>query len=396
MADDAPLSQLCSICNISPFKYKCPGCSAQTCSLPCYKRHQQWAQCSGKRDPTKFVKRSQLETPAGIDHDFNFLTSIERGLQRAERVENTTSGSASALQHGGNRRKISNQQLEAAGVAVIRAPQGLSRQKQNATHRGKSGHIVWSIEWIRDDDCHIFTECSEVETLQRLDPFRSSRKRKRIEQESAAPAVAPADNVSDSDKIQTETSLSSEQKPNEGPPLLCTAEPGQQHTTASSANDVTSQPPEQSQQQVAHNDNAGLLKHGATSEPVVPPTHSFFLLKPQTISTHKVLIPLSPDTTLADSLRGKTVLEFPTIYVFTASEAPPSSEKFLMEEAYLQQEREEQAELDETLKKVDPKTLKALERQQITEEKLKGEEEINSEAILDVLQRDLGAKGVTL
>jgi hypothetical protein len=109
--------------NTASFKYRCPGCSARTCSLPCYKRHQQWAQCNGKRDPAKFVKKSQLATPAGIDHDYNFLTSIERGLEKARRAAKG--------------RQASDQHFAVAGVAVIRAPKGLSRQKDNKTHQNK-------------------------------------------------------------------------------------------------------------------------------------------------------------------------------------------------------------------------------------------------------------------
>ncbi|CAI6244310.1 unnamed protein product [Periconia digitata] len=377
MADDALLSQLCSICNISPFKYKCPGCSAHTCSLPCYKRHQQWAQCSGKRDPTKFVKKSLLETPAGIDHDFNFLISVERGLQRAEKVENATTGSVSGLQRGANRRNVSNQQLTAAGVTIVRAPQGLSRQKQNTTHRGKSGHIIWTTEWIKDGNSHTFTECSEVETIQRLDPFRSSRKRKR----------AAADHVSKSDEMQTEARLQSEEHPNEEPPLPPAAQPGGQHTTDGS---VIPQP---QSIQVAHSDDASPLMHGTTPESLSS-KHTFFLLMPRTSSTRKVLIPLDSQATLTDSLRGKTVLEFPTIYVFPESTAPPH-ETFMMEEAYLQQERDDHTELENALKTVDPETLRKLAAEQgATDENAGGE--IDDKAILDVLKRDLGAKAKDL
>jgi hypothetical protein len=129
--------------NTNVSKYRCPGCSARTCSLPCYKRHQQWAQCSGQRDPTKFVKKSQLVTPAGIDHDFNFLTGIERDIEKAEKglgdggsgsgtVGTTRSWSQSQASQKG---QINYQHLEFAGVKVIRAPKGLSRQRENTSHR---------------------------------------------------------------------------------------------------------------------------------------------------------------------------------------------------------------------------------------------------------------------
>lgn len=126
--------------NINEPKYKCPGCSARTCSLPCVKRHKQRADCSGKRDPTKFVKRSELATPAGIDHDYNFLSGIERDLEKSDK-----SVAERGLDVGfdsrpkGDRSQRMDHQFSAAGVKVIRAPKGMSRAKENKTHRSKSG-----------------------------------------------------------------------------------------------------------------------------------------------------------------------------------------------------------------------------------------------------------------
>jgi hypothetical protein len=82
---DPLLNTLCTICHINAPKYVCPGCSAQTCSLPCTKRHKSWANCSGRRDPAAFMPASRLKTPAGIDHDYNFLSAIERERARNQR-----------------------------------------------------------------------------------------------------------------------------------------------------------------------------------------------------------------------------------------------------------------------------------------------------------------------
>lgn len=132
------IPKLTYISNTNQFKYRCPGCSARTCSLPCYKRHQQWAQCSGQRDPTKFVKKSQLATPAGIDHDFNFLTGIERGIEKAEKTASAAAADSSSETQPKTRSQLAGNlygRLEAtAGVTIIKAPKGLSRQKENNSH----------------------------------------------------------------------------------------------------------------------------------------------------------------------------------------------------------------------------------------------------------------------
>lgn len=82
---DTLLSDLCTICHINPPKYRCPRCSTRTCSLPCSRRHKLWSQCSGVRDPAAYLKRSELATESAFDRDFNFITKIERSLERAER-----------------------------------------------------------------------------------------------------------------------------------------------------------------------------------------------------------------------------------------------------------------------------------------------------------------------
>ena len=82
---DPLLTTLCSVCHAQPWRYKCPRDGALTCGLACTRKHKVWASCSGIRDVTAFLPKSVLKTRWGIDHDYNFLTSVERGRQRAER-----------------------------------------------------------------------------------------------------------------------------------------------------------------------------------------------------------------------------------------------------------------------------------------------------------------------
>ena len=140
-----------------PPKYRCPRCSTRTCSLPCTRRHKLWSQCSGGRDPAAYLKRSELATESAFDRDFNFITGIERTLERAEReVDNrgidissgvqADEGNPEGLAHptASRKRKHPNQGLakgeaaflrgaENAGVRVLRAPKGMSRNKQNGS-----------------------------------------------------------------------------------------------------------------------------------------------------------------------------------------------------------------------------------------------------------------------
>ncbi len=124
--------------HVKPHNYRCPRCSTLTCSLPCIKRHKQWAECNGVRDPSVYVKQKDLATPKGIDHDYNYLTSIERELDHAER--NATSRGVILVDDVPSREhryekgeKALEAALERCGVIVVRAPKGMSRSKLNAT-----------------------------------------------------------------------------------------------------------------------------------------------------------------------------------------------------------------------------------------------------------------------
>nr|2N94_A Chain A, Box C/D snoRNA protein 1 [Saccharomyces cerevisiae S288C] len=42
------MAVLCGVCGIKEFKYKCPRCLVQTCSLECSKKHKTRDNCSGQ------------------------------------------------------------------------------------------------------------------------------------------------------------------------------------------------------------------------------------------------------------------------------------------------------------------------------------------------------------
>lgn len=178
---DPLLTSLCSICHVSTPKYKCPRCSVRTCSLGCIKKHKAWAECSGERDPTTYIPPSKLRTAAGVDHDYNFLHGIEMSLERNEKV---LVGEKSLVQaeelrpltveevkwktgRDGKKRKVLMtrvlkeakgrvferflaQKLKKYNVAIMCAPLGMSRQKENKTTLNrKTGRINWQVEWMQ-------------------------------------------------------------------------------------------------------------------------------------------------------------------------------------------------------------------------------------------------------
>jgi hypothetical protein len=140
-------------------KYRCPRCSTRTCSLQCSRRHKKWSQCSGVRDPASYLRRSELATPTAFDRDFNFITGIERGLERAERdaedhgipmdhdyacsLEGKRSDHRTAGQRSQRRKRAGNssvgeddaflRRVQATGTNLIRAPKGMTRSRQNGS-----------------------------------------------------------------------------------------------------------------------------------------------------------------------------------------------------------------------------------------------------------------------
>lgn len=102
------------------------------------------------RDPAAYLRRNELATETAFDRDFNFITGVERSLERAERdAENRgipidRELDAEEESGIGKKRKRLNTGLvkgeagflrgaENGGVRVVRAPRGMTRNKQNTS-----------------------------------------------------------------------------------------------------------------------------------------------------------------------------------------------------------------------------------------------------------------------
>ncbi|KAF1911855.1 hypothetical protein BDU57DRAFT_523909 [Ampelomyces quisqualis] len=400
MPGEGLLSDLCSICNTTASKYCCPGCSARTCSLPCYKRHQQWAQCSGRRDPTKFVKKSQLVTPAGIDHDFNFLTGIERDIEKAEKGlqeggDRTSTSAQSWSQAQSTRKGQTNyEHLESASVKVIRAPRGLSRQKENKSHRSNNKRassariIIWTVEWFDDRKMRLLTETSSTCPVETAQPFVSRdshkvKKRKRHVDSYTTASFATKDvrPIAKDQGMPSQCDLNIEVVEKE--PKLSTSGRRASHPEEEKA--------EKAKAELAEADTTDYCDNGSSTKPMGHVDCGFYLVKPRTNSSKIVLIPLIPTATIGECLNGRTVLEFPTIYVLPKS-TPQLPQEFMLEEDYLKQEGEERKEFDALISELDPEILQRLKADgQQPGPQTTYQEEVDSKEILDVLKKDFGA-----
>ncbi|EPS32677.1 hypothetical protein PDE_07637 [Penicillium oxalicum 114-2] len=343
---DPLLSELCSICHVNPPKYRCPRCATRTCSLPCSRRHKLWSQCSGVRDPAAYLKRSELATEVAFDRDFNFITGIERTLERAERdaenrgidlnrgqvVDGEDSldggvGAASAGASAGQKRKRPAQGLvkgeagflrgaEAGAVKVLRAPRGMSRNTQN-TSRWHPKHkcLSWTVEWISATGEK--TIRNALETYQISDAYDRAFPVPKDERPNA-------DVKKDNEASGTE-SLAGQTSPEAKTPAEMSAQ----------------EPDEAESVEGKEPDGSTETAQKSNSIPPIPPHRNlyFYLHRPRTSTKRPVIVPLSPSDTLNTILRDRTVLEFPTVYALPecAQSMLESKETcpFILEEEYL-------------------------------------------------------------
>jgi hypothetical protein len=155
---------ICAICNLQPSKYTCPACSTRTCSLPCSVRHKAWKSCSGVRSPSTYLPRPALATSSSLDRDYNFLSGLDRDIERREdriaekgiKLGDEGAQRASNSSWGGGGKKKGEQKVGERcwelGVRVVRAPKGLQRSRENRTQwDGGKNVVMWCVEWIEDE-----------------------------------------------------------------------------------------------------------------------------------------------------------------------------------------------------------------------------------------------------
>ncbi|KAI2817527.1 hypothetical protein CBS115989_5975 [Aspergillus niger] len=371
---DSPLSDLCSICHLQPPKYRCPRCSTRTCSLPCTRRHKLWSQCSGVRDPAAYLRRSELATESAFDRDFNFITGIERSIERAGRdAENRgidvasevrdleavgldsedTEGVAAMGKKGGagagGKRKRGDggagggtraemeflRRAEERGVKVVRAPKGMSRNKGNGSRwLGRNQCLVWTVEWILSDGEKRMRNCSETA------PVADSYDR-----------VVPVPKEEGSDEQgQKQTG---DEKP-EGTSELKTEEQQPQDAPSTTAPEPasTTEPTQPTDAPTAQPEASNATPITSDSLPLTPHRDLYFYLhRPRTATKQPVLAPLPPKISLAAALRDHIVLEFPTIYVLPDSPDTIRAQedaKYILEEEYLRTHQSPEESSDDT------------------------------------------------
>jgi hypothetical protein len=393
---DPLLNTLCSICHISTPKYTCPGCSTNTCSLACNKKHKSWADCSGKRDPTAYVPPSKLKTPAGIDHDYNFLSAIERERERNHREivehrrlftqqelghqlddpfsfrkqwfgENVhfhpVSGAAEPRQFGSDGEEDNDdgeggggggagakshlrhipakasqlhqrvrQRLAFENIQVVQMPVGMTRQRENTTGwNRKTRRIKWCVEWILYDGGGEEQGQGQQGVLKKYTRIRHNALETTPLYKALGDSMAwykrgqeAKDNTGDDEDTEPanvgrgKKVLIREVKEEDSEEKQRGNNAAMQDGGSAAWAHARTRYPTQSPFTCAWASDAGATTTSwdADEETEARRRHRFYLLRPLTVAGKpKELIPVSATEDLSAALSGRTVLEYPTIYV---------------------------------------------------------------------------------
>lgn len=347
--DDPLLSSLCTICHIDRPKYTCPRCAVQTCSLRCSKRHKLWASCNGIRDPTAFMPMSKLATPSGIDHDYNFLHSIETRIQRSEKVliedlgiisnaelKRARAGEDEEMWKQSHREPETSGEvqiaraLKAHNIKIMKAPKGMRRNRENTTSWNKKHRQVnWQVEWVREPPLGrtLYRALGNKPIGDVYDILCDEERRM---------------NMTGAEKTAMRKRKAAETKERNTKKAKLDKE----------AMDLSNTPNLQNPETTAWDvspDQTGFdedMQEGTTPPAPKERNYNLYLLRPSTpASFPKVLKHIDPDKTLTELLWNRKVLEFPTIYVLeNKPEELPNA--FMSEKAFLAATGEAETDTD--------------------------------------------------
>lgn len=144
------MSLNCQVCEINPYKYKCPRCSYKTCSLICCKKHKTIIYCTGQRDKAKFLKKDEIDEMELLN-DYRYLEETSNIIDASQRPSlnldsSTPSNSATYNGFFENLRKFVNCEF---GITLNLMPNQATRHLANKTRFNRSSKVVsWSIEFI--------------------------------------------------------------------------------------------------------------------------------------------------------------------------------------------------------------------------------------------------------
>ncbi|GJP83629.1 hypothetical protein CLOP_g13757 [Closterium sp. NIES-67] len=136
---------LCSQCQQEPAKYRCPGCAAATCSVPCVKAHKAANGCTGKRNRAEFVPIAKFDDNQLVS-DLRFLEDalVQYDVAKRTRMTLGVRYEAQVGKHWHRMQETARQR----GVQLLLMPPGMSKRKANKTYfQHRKRCIMWHVRW---------------------------------------------------------------------------------------------------------------------------------------------------------------------------------------------------------------------------------------------------------
>lgn len=147
----------------APARYRCPGCEALSCSLPCVQQHKLASGCTGRRDVTAFVPLSAM-TEGTLRSDLAFIAGLQRDAAARRRAPQTSRST-----RGGRGSKGLVRAAAKRGVHLRLLPQGMLRRRRNASHWSTAqAQLVWQLEWRLPDGSRLVSHAPDTARLAEL------------------------------------------------------------------------------------------------------------------------------------------------------------------------------------------------------------------------------------
>jgi HIT zinc finger len=315
----------CQVCGKRERRYRCPRCSKLSCSLTCCVAHKTQEGCNGQRDRAKFVSLSNFTT-GQLRSDYLFLEDALRLVDGAKRsLAVPAQGRGTAAQPKRRRQGQAPRILDATGVAgaglkqglpqpggdwldkhslavqalvkhvnsqginLLLMPPGMSKRQANTTrYNAKLRKVVWKVEWV---------------FKQAVSSSSSKQKGAATTNTSADHASSTAHNSSNSSSSSSSSSVFTE------------------HTIVSEKVEETAQLSAVLARLLADRPGNASTRHTLARYCAVPLAELSLLIRRLPCSAARPsYAPLDAAATLQESLRSRTVIEYPTIYVALPAE----------------------------------------------------------------------------
>jgi len=130
----------CFVCRSTRAKYRCPGCTTPTCSLPCVKKHKILLECDGIRNKVKFRRLEQF-TNLDILSDYRLLEEITREKESKRRDSRFRPRASRKIRLKENVRVLSDVVLHLLPPHFVRAIQN------DSSWDAKKKAAKWRIGW---------------------------------------------------------------------------------------------------------------------------------------------------------------------------------------------------------------------------------------------------------